>query len=98
MSNEPLARLTQRRDCLRLGSEHIKCCIDALKGFLSYFALLRARGVPSIWMELLHQSALTLGAATALLYALLGGFEPAGDHSILPWTAGFLTQATALRR
>ena len=31
-------------------------------------------------------------------YALLGGFEPAGDHSILPWTAGFLTQATALRR
>ena len=33
---------------------------------------------------------LTLGAATAL--------EPAGDHSMLPWTAGFLTQATALQR
>ena len=27
----------------------------------------------------------TLTAATAIPYALLGGFGPTGDHSILPW-------------
>ena len=28
---------------------------------------------------------LTLGAATAIPFGLLGGFGPTGDHSILPW-------------
>jgi DnaJ domain len=31
----------------------------------------------------------TLTAATAIPYALLGGFGPTGDHSILPWGGMF---------
>ena len=32
---------------------------------------------------------ITLGAATAIPFGLLGGFGPIGDHSIVPWL-GFL--------
>ena len=28
---------------------------------------------------------ITLGAATAIPFGLLGGFGPTGDHSIVPW-------------
>jgi hypothetical protein len=35
----------------------------------------------------------SLFASGIVPFTLLGGWGPAGDHSILPWSAGFLTQA-----
>jgi hypothetical protein len=35
----------------------------------------------------------TLFLAGIVPFTLLGGWGPAGDHSLLPWSAGFLTQA-----
>ena len=36
---------------------------------------------------------ITLFLAGVIAFTLLGGWGDYGDHSILPWTAGFLTQA-----
>ena len=36
---------------------------------------------------------LSLFASGVVPFTLLGGWGPAGDHQILPWTLGFGTQA-----
>jgi hypothetical protein len=38
---------------------------------------------------------LTLFLAGVVPFTLLGGWGEAGDHSVLPWTAGFLCQAAS---
>jgi len=35
---------------------------------------------------------ITLFLAGVVPFTLLGGWGPAGDHSFLPWSVGFLTQ------
>ena len=37
---------------------------------------------------------ITLFIAGVVPFTLLGGWGDAGDHSVLPWSVGFLTQAS----
>ena len=36
---------------------------------------------------------ISLFLAGVVPFTLLGGWGPAGDHSLLPWTVGLMTQA-----